>query len=225
MEDPFEPQDDQEPLEDPMLDAIERSIENPPGFEDPLAGPGDDYIDDVGRLLGDLEAATESPPPMLPEPIETEESELSDSPDGEFAQPDQAVPPEGVTPSEVAEDIGGVPQIPAPRESERSSSESASRTPREHPKTTRGRGTGGGRRGWPRATRRVGHGGHMTGRRSRGMRYCPESREIVDEQQCKSCEKYRRWPEGTKEEPRECWYDWEARRRGDTAHEEGEEQE
>jgi hypothetical protein len=30
----------------------------------------------------------------------------------------------------------------------------------------------------------------------------------VDLEQCESCEKYRHWPEGTDEEPRECWYDW-----------------
>jgi len=41
-------------------------------------------------------------------------------------------------------------------------------------------------------------------------RYCPEIFEIVSEQDCQACEKYRHWPEGTDDEPRECWYDWKA---------------
>ncbi len=57
--------------------------------------------------------------------------------------------------------------------------------------------------------------GHAAGRRGstdaragRNTRICPESHESVDGQRCEECEKYRRWPEGTTEEHRECWYDW-----------------
>jgi len=49
------------------------------------------------------------------------------------------------------------------------------------------------------------------GSASRTTRYCPEEHDLVDLGECTSCPKYRHWPEGTSEEPRECWHDWEVR--------------
>lgn len=56
-----------------------------------------------------------------------------------------------------------------------------------------------------------------TGARGGGSsRICPESNELINFEQCGSCEKYRCWPDGTGEEPRECWYDWQARSQHDS---------
>lgn len=61
----------------------------------------------------------------------------------------------------------------------------------------------------PISQRAPGKAGPVISRRN--TRYCPESHEVIDREQCKNCEKFRYWPEGTKEEPRECWHDWQAR--------------
>jgi hypothetical protein len=45
---------------------------------------------------------------------------------------------------------------------------------------------------------------------NRQQRYCQESHDAVSQQQCEDCDKYRHWPEGTNEGPRECWHDWQA---------------
>lgn len=58
--------------------------------------------------------------------------------------------------------------------------------------------------------RSSGGGGRAKAGISRTARVCPESHQPADEQKCESCEKYHHWPEGTDEEPRECWYDWQA---------------
>ncbi|MBN2137562.1 MAG: hypothetical protein JW720_07140 [Sedimentisphaerales bacterium] len=41
-------------------------------------------------------------------------------------------------------------------------------------------------------------------------RFCPDISELVAKENCEYCDKYRHWPEGTDDEPKECWYDWEA---------------
>lgn len=52
----------------------------------------------------------------------------------------------------------------------------------------------------------------ISGKNSR-PRFCPETRKLIDEQKnCQYCEKYRHWPEGTNQEPRKCWYDWQMER-------------
>ncbi len=48
-------------------------------------------------------------------------------------------------------------------------------------------------------------------RRQGNRRFCPESHEVINVRECESCEKYRHWPQGTDEEPRECWYDWQGK--------------
>ena len=53
--------------------------------------------------------------------------------------------------------------------------------------------------------------GSTGARASQNMRFCFECHERIDEQQCESCEKYRHWSDGTDEEPRECWYDWQSK--------------
>jgi hypothetical protein len=55
------------------------------------------------------------------------------------------------------------------------------------------------------------------------MRLCPQTGEFIDEGKCEECEYYRHWPEGSEEEPRECWFDWQITQ-GPTGSEEEEEE-
>ena len=57
MQDPQDPLRQQYPMDDPFLDPLERSIENPPGFHDPMAQPDELFMDDQARMLGALEAS------------------------------------------------------------------------------------------------------------------------------------------------------------------------
>ena len=50
-----------------------------------------------------------------------------------------------------------------------------------------------------------------SGSRAPTRRYCPATHELIDLEDCQSCEKYRHWPAHTDEEPSECWYDWQVR--------------
>lgn len=68
MEQPPNPLDNQNPLDDPLLDALERSIENPPGFVDPLAEHDEQFMDDLAQLSDKLEASIENTPPLAPQP-------------------------------------------------------------------------------------------------------------------------------------------------------------
>jgi len=54
---------------------------------------------------------------------------------------------------------------------------------------------------------------------SSGMRICPGSHELIDTEKCNDCDKYRHWPQGTNEEPKECWYDWQNRQTDDDSDE------
>ncbi|MCP4261029.1 MAG: hypothetical protein GY774_26485 [Planctomycetes bacterium] len=71
-----------------------------------------------------------------------------------------------------------------------------------------GSGRSRGRGGYPFKRHGSGRHGSTGAKASHNMRICPENHESINEQKCQSCEKYRRWPEGTDEEPQECWYDW-----------------
>lgn len=74
MHNPLNPlagQDPLDPLGNPMLDALARSIENPHVVADPLVANDEPFIDDLAAALGDLEDTIERtvvPPPVQPEP-------------------------------------------------------------------------------------------------------------------------------------------------------------
>lgn len=195
-----DPPEDQS-ASDPMLDAVERSIENPPGFTEPLADhQGDIYfMDNLAKGLGAVEASIEGRPPMptgphLPEGLEDETERPED------AFPDETGEDEI---RRAQEDALEGSTSPAPGDPS-SLGERRLLPPPE--------GTGG--RHFPvRPTIRQSISARSGARAGIGqrIRICPESHEHIVEESCLSCEKYRHWPEGTDEEPKECWYDWKAR--------------
>ena len=201
-----------DPLGDPMLDALERSIKDPPGFEDPLAGPDRPLMDELGQLLGAVEANIENTPPLAPGVSETQGVNGPNPSEDDPLDVETAPSLDDMVLPEIADDAGAV--LPPAASLEISEGSSARSTP-SGPKAPRTIGRGGrGRRGsgLPPQRRTLGGARRTMANSHRGQRYCPESREIIDEQQCESCDKYRHWPDGTDEEPRECWYDWEESR-------------
>jgi hypothetical protein len=72
MEDAMNPSENQDPLnkqnplDDSLLDSLEHSIENPPGFTDPLAEQDKQLMDDLSRQLDAVESSIESAPPSPP---------------------------------------------------------------------------------------------------------------------------------------------------------------
>lgn len=220
MEGPLNPQEnldslgpDANPFEDPMLDAVEGSIENPPGFIDPLVENEQPFIDDLAMQLDAVEAYIENSPPMPPQPtpVEPPADQGKDETDASEQEPSIPVSPSTPDVDKSSEDSVGDEEEPGndnlhglgdlERFFRQRRSGSTAKPPRKpygdgwrqggHPRmggTSRGRGTGT--------------------KGSSGPRYCPDSRDLVNEDKCNSCEKYRHWPEGTDEEPRACWYDW-----------------
>jgi len=207
MEQPPNPLDNQDPLDDPMLDALERSIENPPGFVDPLVeyGQNEQLTDDLAKQLDQVEAGIENTPLMKRKPDLVRDSDKEDEEEDEKRPP----PSETYEPPRMKEEVWGTfessPPIPQ---------EGSARTPPPNPpmQTFLHGGRTGIREGrGPQVTRYIGgRPGRIRGGISK-LRFCPESREAVDEEKCESCEKYRHWPTSTKDEPRECWYNWQAK--------------
>lgn len=78
MQNPLNPLNDLNPLGrpgpllDPMLDAFERSIEQPHGFEDPLGGRDGAFVDGIGRQLDAIEMNVEQAGTVSPDTRETE---------------------------------------------------------------------------------------------------------------------------------------------------------
>jgi hypothetical protein len=203
---------DQNPFEDPFLDALERGIENPPGFTDPLLESDGLFMDDLAKQLDAVEAGIENRPPKAAEP----EPEV---PTGEETNGEQTVPgvepdvdPDAFTPDtdESSE------TVPEDEESESLPDAGHRYDPLIHPRS--GVSSRPPRQQYGDGWRQAGHapirrsrpGGRAVGPARSALRYCPDSRELVDTDGCGSCEKYQHWPEGTDEEPRECWYDWQA---------------
>jgi len=207
MQDPLNPLENQDPLnntnpmEDPLLDALENSITNPPDFVDPIAECDDLLIDDLARQLDQVEASIENTPRISSEPDVVDDNEdpvgfeTSAMSEG-FGTPEIEEMLDGGT-------FGSSEQFAAPDLSINSTS-SSKLTPKP---PLSGSGGRRGRGGHPFRRHGSGRHGSTGARASHNMRICPENHESIDEQ-CESCEKYRRWPEGTDEEPRECWYDW-----------------
>jgi hypothetical protein len=205
MEDPLKPPENQnpldsdEPLVDPLAGASERSIRNPPGFTDPLTERDEVFMDDLAKQLDQLEASIENASPKRPESEVAKKRKKPDS------QEDTSITPLPATETWGTFDTS--PPLPQ---------EGSAHTPPPNPPLLKPPLKGGGsirpRRSLPPKV-------HFPGRpivgASSNLRYCPESLELIDKQKCESCEKYRHWPEGTNEEPRECWYDWQMEEPGD----------
>ena len=213
MQDPQDPLRQQYPMDDPFLDPLERSIENPPGFHDPMAQPDELFMDDQARMLGALEASiVDVSPNNLPRDSSIpsahdigSEIAATDPTTPELGEQEQSLPLDNTTPSETINDAYGSfdTSPPLPREG-------SSHTPPPNPPKPRmlRRGTGGGRgrKSISIPQRNPSRFGRATAGLS--VRYCRESLEIIDKQQCEDCEKFRNWPDGTDNEPRECWYEW-----------------
>ncbi len=216
--DPLNPREGQpptDPFEDPLLDEIERSVERPPDLGDPLLGDDVGHIDDLGRLLGGLEGMVTIPPaagmaPTTPQrPGEISEDEVKKT---EPMTAPETAPRDEDWPTRGYEQHPPLPPDRSPEEGGHGLS----------PALLPRRGGGGsGRRRNRAIDRRRGRkpvnrpGGSM-------QRWCHEARDLVDWEICESCDKFRHWPDGTDEEPRECWHDWQARQAAEESDEENE---
>jgi hypothetical protein len=216
MEQPPNPLDSQDPLDDPMLDALERSIENPPGFVDPLAEHGEQLMDSLAQQLDKLEASIENTPPLAPESDAVMDGDEATVLDDESATSEASSLVEGHEPPETIDD-----QTSPPPDLQDPSANTPKPIQRPRRPPRRGGGSSRRKRGLLFKKRIPRLSGRTVPGRNWNIRFCPESRERIDEKRCKSCEKYRHWPEGTKEESRECWYDWQTKPRPDES-EEGE---
>ena len=216
MENPVDPGGGQYPtpdndhLDDPLLDALERSIQQgPPGFVDPLAEsealPPDPLAQKLDAVEADIEGA-----PALPDSAvipDLEESGLAD----EEVLPEDTLPAEYEDGNMAGEN--GRDEDDRQPGSRLPSGQDGSRVMTRHPNLLAPPG-GRSNVGTYRGSRQTGGPvGRSTGARApaaRITRICPQTHELIDSDQCQSCEKYRHWPEGSDEEPRECWYDYQS---------------
>jgi len=204
------PLDKQNPLEDPLLDALEQNIENPPGFVDPLVGNDGQFMDELASQLDQVEANIENTPPLLPGSTIINDGNELNAQDDELETASLSEEPESFeTINELEETI----QNPLSSDSQDSDAHTF-KQPVSKPKR---RGGGSRLRRRPRFFKRpaVKQTGSLISRRNNRPRICPEDRKHIDEQKCESCEKYRHWPKGTNEEPKKCWYDWRMERNKD----------
>ncbi len=227
MEGPLNPQEnlkplgpDTNPFEDPMLDAVESSVEKPLGFVDPLVESEQPLIDDLAMQLDAVEAGIENSPPIPSQPGPVEPPGESGKDETDASQQEPSIPMSPSTPDidQSSEDSIGEEEEPvndklhSPGDLERFFRQHGSGPTARPPRMPYGDGWRQG--GHPRVggSRR---GGRTGTKGSGGLRHCPDSRDLVNEDKCNSCEKYRHWPEGTDEEPRGCWYDWQLQSPGD----------
>jgi len=213
MAEPPDPLNSPDPLDEPMLEAVERSIEQPPDLQDPLAEIEDHLLDPLARQLDALEASIENTL-SLPADVITNEQVLPDAQpsavpyDPAETRPDQPV--DHGYPQEAAQEAHGSFETPTPPLPEDSGSRLTPPNPPEPRRPVRGGGVRRRRTITPYRHR-------LSSRRPviipvhRRLRFCPETHKVIDKKQCESCDKYRHWPEGTHQEPRTCWYDWQAK--------------
>ena len=213
MTNPLDPLANSDPFDDPMLDALERSIENPPGFHDPLAEQDSIHQDNLCNRLDALEAHIENAFPLPPVPVINDvgsNGSQDNAPvDGDFDPADSTEPMDNITVFEPYPEKYGTFES-APTLPQEGLSRTLPPNPPGLPIPRKGGGSGRKGRNIPRYLTPL---PRLKGRvfgTVPSERYCPESHERIDTRQCESCEKYRHWPDGTEEKPRECWYDWQA---------------
>ncbi|MBN2139001.1 MAG: hypothetical protein JW720_14425 [Sedimentisphaerales bacterium] len=190
-------------LGDPMLDAVEQSIQNPPGFADPFLEQDGPFMDDVAKRLDHVEASIENASPILP--LQSEQIGAGPVMDNECIS----------ARTELSEDESKTPEA----EEEGKSRDAPQQQPqraiplrpgldREPPFTLRSGDGGHGGHREPSARTASAAGRFTKTRGTSGTRFCPDTNYSVDKEDCRCCDKYRHWPEGAEEEPRECWHDW-----------------
>ena len=201
-----------DPLDDPLLAALESSIVNPPSLAEPLFPLQEiqdtELIDEGAARLGQLETQIEANSTRRPLPdILPSQQDPAGLVDGLLDSqaaflPDLSVGPQAIT------DGNGVPPGPPLL------------TPYDRPRG------GSRRRGRPPARRSgVGRSGRTLRRTDTERRYCGDRRDVVPLEICEACDKYRHWPEGTNNEPRDCWHDWQQRRSPEEELDEGADEE
>ena len=234
-----DPLEEADPLDDPMLDALERRMMRPPGSEDPLACADDQFVDANGRMLDALEASIEDGPPVfsveesrpLEDPLARADAPLADG-TGMMTDPIEGGTEKGLPTFPNGDDDLDNSEAPAMspsllRRQKRDKSDQLPVDPRgdarpsaagerPHRGTSgggsrrhvqpRSHGSGAGRPGAPPISRGLGRA--SAGIRGSQKRLCLDTRDLVDVDVCDSCDRYRHWPEGTDEEPRECWHEW-----------------
>ena len=206
--------DSLDPMDDPLLNAVERSIEDPSGLTEPLLRDGHPWMDDMARELDRVEASIENSPAGSPEclgvPHGTEGQADPDDFPGMVPLPQDELEERYVVQEGVPEVFGE--GLVTPQDSALSSGPEVrdSRVCRVDPAVKLGSRPRGGpsRPGVRPRTRGFRPRGRTTA--SSGDRICSECHDVVTDEQCQACDKYRHWPEGADEEPRVCWHEWQA---------------
>ncbi|MGD0784362.1 MAG: hypothetical protein ABR969_00910 [Sedimentisphaerales bacterium] len=188
MLNPINPPNNQILQDDYMLDALERSIEKTIVPPDLLMVNPNFLIDDVGRQLDRVEARIENMP-LIPSDI----SIIDNS----------TIPMQAHDMFELELPSANInTQLQTPKNNSMSDSQnSPAKPPQQNESRT-------GRHIQPFKGYKPLSGGRTNAQSSIGLRHCSENNELIDREICESCKKYRHWPDGTDEEPRECWHDW-----------------
>jgi hypothetical protein len=207
-----DPLNDTNPRGDPLLNALEHSTEYPTGFMDPWTKYDYTFMDDIGKQLQNLEASIDNSLPVFEIPDLGKNDNKGNVQNVNFDILEPSLPPGDIKPSETINDLRSViqnPSSPVPQGSYNSTLGENQSLPRlRHG----GGGCGRKKQGLPFKRNTVRQSARTNARVSCDLRYCVDSYELVDKETCESCEKYHHWPEGTDEEPRECWYAWQLSR-------------
>lgn len=199
LPEPPDPKDAPHPLDDPvllpgdpMLDALENSIVFPQDRADSLARHDPLLMDDLARKLDALERNIEGTGPL---------------PQGGPPVPANAQPPE----SSLANPASERPESPSGSNPTVRMAPPSSQMPPglERPNLLSPRARSSLNPARPSASR----GRTNAGGGNSSLSQCPEQGDLIHKpEDCQGCPKYRHWPEGTEEEPGECWFDWEMTR-------------
>lgn len=179
MGNPCDLPDKTDPFDDPTMDALERGIEHPSGFEDPLAEHDQPLMDDIGRALDALEASIEGTVIRPTEPIPVEPLPPAPEPPGLVSQG----PSEGPPLEPEHRRLDWISLNPAPAAMPFFTHEGL-HAPSDRP---RSRGSTGIR--------------NNAGSRAR---WCPRDQCTVDEADCPSCDEFGDHGDGVER----CYFDW-----------------
>jgi len=195
------------PMDDPLLDALEHSIENPLGFTDPLAEYDNMQMDNIARQLQNLESGIDNSSPVFDTPDTIKNGNELNIHGGNLTILEPSLLSDNPKPSETVNNLRDAFQNSPPHTVQDSSARTVSREP--CPKTHRKGGSRGQKQRHLSLKRNIGRQiGRATAGISNDLSYCLENHEFIDKETCQLCEKYRHWPQGIDEEPRECWYAW-----------------
>jgi hypothetical protein len=202
MQNPLNPSNNQISPDDYMLDTLERSIEKTIGPPDPLMARQNSLVDDIARQLNRVEASIENMPPLWPKFLIDNDRILPDVQNSKIGTPETTLP---IGDFGASANLNGIEQA-----TQNVPKQGVSQNPSTMP--IRQNGDGIRKHGHSAKNYKPLFGGRTNAQSNVGLRHCPQSHELIDMETCESCEKYRHWPDGTNEEPRECWHDWQLTR-------------